>query len=73
MTGGAIAGSKTYLKTLTYIDELDWTFKGGLSNMKYARDAHGIISWKDKYIIVVGSWHVETSSRTCEIYDIRNN
>jgi hypothetical protein len=73
MTGGAIAGTKTYLKTLTALDEIEWKFVGGLSNMNNARDAHGMISWKDKYIIVVGSWHVKTSIRTCEIYDIKKN
>lgn len=40
------------------------------ANMLHARDAHGLISWRDRYLIVVGSWHVESSSRTCEIYDI---
>lgn len=73
MSGGAIAGTKTYLKTLTYIDEIEWKFKGGLADMHHARDAHGMVSWKERYIIVVGSWHVETSVRTCEIYDIKNN
>jgi hypothetical protein len=73
MTGGAIAGSKTYLKTTTYIDERKWKFMGGLANMNHARDAHGMISWKDRYLIVVGSWHVESSTRTCEIYDIKKN
>ena len=73
MTGGAIAGSKTYLKTTTYIDERNWKFMGGLANMNHARDAHGMISWKDRYLIVVGSWHVESSTRTCEIYDIVKN
>lgn len=43
---------------------------GGLADMHHARDAHGMICWKDRYIIVLGSWHVETSTRTCEIYDI---
>lgn len=70
MTGGAIAGTKTYLKTTTVLDEDTWRFVGGLANMNHARDAHGMISWKERYLIVVGSWHVETSTRTCEIYDI---
>lgn len=73
MSGGAIAGTKTYLKTLTYIDETEWKYKGGLADMHHARDAHGMVGWKDRYIIVVGSWHVEKSTRTCEIYDIENN
>jgi hypothetical protein len=70
MTGGAIAGTKTYLKTLTALDETEWKFVGGLASMNHARDAHGMISWREKYLIVVGSWHVERSTRTCEIYDI---
>ena len=73
MCGGAIAGSKSYLKTLTYLDEFKWKFMSGLSNMNHARDAHGITSWKNRYIIVVGSWHVEQSRKTCEIFDIKKN
>jgi hypothetical protein len=73
MTGGAIAGSKTYLKTTTVLDEGTWRFIGGLANMHHARDAHGMISWRERYLIVVGSWHVEKSTRTCEIYDIKRN
>ena len=38
--------------------------------MNHARDAHGMISWKDRYLIVVGSWHGTDSARTCEIYDV---
>jgi hypothetical protein len=41
--------------------------------MNHQRDAHGIISWKKRYIIAVGSWHVEASTKTCEIYDIFKN
>ena len=41
--------------------------------MIHARDAHGITSWKNRYIIVVGSWHVESSRKTCEIYDTKKN
>ena len=73
MTGGAIAGSKTYLKTTTVLDEGTWRFIGGLANMHHDRDAHGMISWRERYLIVVGSWHVEKSTRTCEIYDIKRN
>jgi hypothetical protein len=32
---------------------------GGLADMNHARDAHEMISWKERYLIVVGSWHVE--------------
>ena len=41
--------------------------------MMYARDAHGVIAWKNQYIIVVGSWHVESSTKTVEMYDIVAN
>lgn len=37
--------------------------------MKYERDAHGVCSWKNRYMICVGSWH-GVGSRTCEIYDV---
>lgn len=72
MTGGAVAGTKNYLKCAWMLDETCWTFKP-LPNMHHSRDAHGIISWKDRFIIVVGSWHVESSEKTCEIFDIRTN
>lgn len=29
-----------------------------------------MIAWKNHHMIVVGSWHVEASTKTCEIYDI---
>ena len=73
MTGGAIAGTKSYLKTTTVLNEDNWKFEGGLANMNHARDAHGMIRWKESYLIVVGSWHVDTSTRSCEIYDIQAN
>ena len=73
MCGGAIAGTKTYLKTMTMLDEFKWQFVSGLANMNHARDAHGITTWKNRYIIVVGSWHVESSRKTCEIYDTFRN
>jgi hypothetical protein len=41
--------------------------------MSSPRDAHGIISWRNQYIIVVGSWHVEASTKTCEMYDCLAN
>ena len=37
--------------------------------MMFPRDAHGVIGWHDRYMIVLGSWHVESSTKTCEIYD----
>lgn len=42
-------------------------------DMYNPRDAHGIIGWKNQYIIVVGSWHVEGSTKTVELYDIQQN
>lgn len=58
ITGGSIANSKTYLKSVYKIDESSWRMMP-LADMTYARDAHGVISWRNQYIIVVGSWHVE--------------
>ena len=43
-----------------------------IAPMKYERDAHGICSWRDRYIICVGSWH-GPGTRTCEIYDVESN
>lgn len=54
------------------LDESVWRFNL-LKDMYHARDAHGIIAWKDNFIIVVGSWHVEASTKTVEIYDIALN
>lgn len=41
--------------------------------MAYQRDAHGVAQWKKLFLIVVGSWHVDPSTKTCEIYDIAKN
>jgi len=41
--------------------------------MHYQRDAHGITSWRNRYIIVVGSWHGDESAKTCEIYDVETD
>lgn len=72
MTGGSIASSDKCLNKLMCLDERTWEFKG-LADMKHARDAHGIISWRNRYIIVLGSWHVASSVKTCEVYDIQTN
>ena len=40
--------------------------------MLYERDAHGICTWRDRYIICVGSWH-GPGARTCEMYDVEKN
>lgn len=69
MTGGAVANSKTYLKQTSVLNETTMCFDR-LADMNYARDAHGITSWRNRFIIVVGSWHGNDSSRTCEMYDI---
>jgi hypothetical protein len=44
-----------------------------LNDMAFARDAHGIIAFRNQYIVVVGSWHVEQSTKTCEMYDTLAN
>lgn len=72
ITGGSIANTKTYLKSVYKVDEGSWKLEP-LADMQYARDAHGIISWRNQYIIVVGSWHVEQSTKTCEMYDCLTN
>lgn len=69
MTGGSIPNSKDYLKTTYVLNEKTWDFDP-LADMMYERDAHGMISWRDKYIIVIGSWHIEVNLKKCEIYDI---
>lgn len=73
MTGGTVAATSIYLRTVTVLDEVNWIFKKGLANMNHSRDAHGLTSWRDRHLIVVGSWHHKDSSRTCEIYDIKRN
>jgi hypothetical protein len=70
VTGGSIANTKTYLKSTYMLDENTWRFNQ-MCDMVHARDAHGIVSWKDQYIICVGSWHVEASTKTVEMYDIQ--
>lgn len=72
ITGGSIANTKTYLKSVYKIDEGTWKL-APLADMAYARDAHGVISWRNQFIIVVGSWHVEQSTKTCEMYDALSN
>lgn len=72
ITGGSIANSKTYLKSTYRIDENSWKL-AALADMNYPRDAHGMIGWKNQYVIVVGSWHVEVSTKTVEMYDILTN
>jgi len=69
MTGGAIANTKAYLKKTCVLNEETMEFEE-LANMNYQRDAHGITSWKNRYIIVVGSWHGAESAKTCEKYDV---
>jgi hypothetical protein len=71
LTGGSIANTKTYVNFNYVLEEgkKDLTFKK-LDNMFHARDAHGVIGWKDAFMIVVGSWHVENSTKTVEKYDI---
>jgi hypothetical protein len=54
------------------VDEADWSIQN-LPDMLYERDAHGVVAWEDKYIIVVGAWHSVASLRKCEIFDIEQN
>lgn len=70
-TGGALANSKTYLRRCQVLNEKKMVMED-IAEMKYERDAHGICSWRQRYIICVGSWH-GTGARTCEIYDIQRN
>ena len=72
LTGGSLANTKTYLKSLYRLNELSWKLEP-LADMNHKRDAHGVIGWKNKKIIVVGAWHVDSSTRTCEMYDIEND
>ena len=72
VSGGSIANSKTYLKSLYKLDETRWTLEP-LADMNHQRDAHGIVVWKKRFLIVVGSWHVDTSTKTCEMYDTEKN
>ncbi|TNV78630.1 hypothetical protein FGO68_gene5513 [Halteria grandinella] len=72
ITGGFNPNIKNYLRSLYRIDESKWEMIP-LEDMTFERDAHGITSWKDRYIIVSGSWHVDNSAATSEMYDIPNN
>lgn len=72
MTGGAIANSKVYLKQCSVLNEETCGFEP-LQDMNYSRDAHGITQWRNRYIIVVGSWHCNESMKTCEMYDIETD
>lgn len=72
MTGGSVANTKTYLKSTYVLDEKTWRFND-LAEMRHARDAHGVIGWRENFMIVVGSWHVESSTKTVECFDITLN
>lgn len=72
ITGGSIANTKNYLKTVYKLNEFTWKLEP-LADMHHKRDAHGIIGWKNTKLIVVGSWHVDSSTKTCEIFDIESN
>ena len=72
MLGGTIADTKTYLKKTSVLNEETWCFDQR-ADMHYRRDAHGITKWKNRFIIVVGSWHCCESTRTCEQYDTTTN
>ena len=70
--GGTVANSHQYLKAARRLNEDTLCFEK-LADMHYQRDAHGLISWKNRYIIAVGSWHGEESPMTCEMYDVQTN
>ena len=72
VVGGTIANTHKYLKTTRILNEETMRFEK-LADMNYERDAHGLISWKNRYIIVVGSWHGTESAQTCEMYDVQTN
>lgn len=40
--------------------------------MHYQRDAHGVTSWRERFMICVGSWH-GPGARTCEMFDTQTN
>lgn len=44
-----------------------------MADMHHERDAHGVTSWKNRYIIAIGSWHGVESTRTCEMYDVQTD
>ena len=70
--GGTISNSRTYLKQTMRLNEETMCFEK-LADMHCERDAHGIVSWKNRYIIAVGSWHGDNSTKSCEMYDVQTN
>ena len=58
--GGTIANTRTYLKQTSRLNEDTMCFER-MADMHYERDAHGVTSWKNRYIIAVGSWHGDQS------------
>ena len=70
--GGTVANTRTYLKQTMRLNEDTMEFER-MADMHYERDAHGITSWKNRYIIAIGSWHGADSTKTCEMYDVQNN
>ena len=70
--GGTIANSHQYLKTTRMLNEETMNFEK-LADMHFERDAHGLIAWRNRYIIAVGSWHGDQSAKTCEMYDVQTN
>jgi hypothetical protein len=59
------------LKLTSVLDEDSMVFRG-LTSMHDARDAHGFISYMERYLIAVGSWHSDSGAKA-EIYDIKSN
>lgn len=54
------------------LNEETMTFEK-LADTNYERDAHGLTTQKNRYIIAFGSWHKENSTKTCEMYDVQTN
>lgn len=46
VTGGSIANTKTYLKSTYKIEEANWRMQA-LADMAFARDAHGVIAYRN--------------------------
>ena len=65
MTGGAIANTKSYLKSTWVLNEKNLCYEPR-ADMNHERDAHGITKHQNRYIICVGSWHGAQSTKTCE-------
>ena len=62
-----MANQKKHLKECFVLNEHTWSLEP-IASMLYERDAHGVCSWRERFVICVGSWH-GNGSRTSEMYD----